>query len=125
MSRDENVAIYCVLEGFDMIYHGDISKRRNFGKYHQNIADISVGGDKSSIFFINWLSQKKSPIFLQFIVDFLVIYIYIFFWGGGGGTPSLYPKLPTLVTCPSAQAPPSPVKSPITCRGSILRFAHI
>ena len=51
--------IYRVSEGFDTINHGDISERRNFGKYHQKIADISVGGDKLPIFFINLLSQKK------------------------------------------------------------------
>ena len=67
--------IYRVSEGFDTINHGDISERRNFGKYHQKIADISVGGDKSLIFFINLLSQKKSPIYLQFIADFSAIFL--------------------------------------------------
>ena len=52
-------SIYYISEGFDTINHGDISKRRNFGKYHKKIVDISVGGDKSLIFFINLLSQKK------------------------------------------------------------------
>ena len=46
-------------EGFDTIYHGDISERGNFDKYHQKKVDISVGGDKSSICFINRLSWKK------------------------------------------------------------------
>ena len=67
--------IYRVSEGFDTINHGDISERRNFGKYHQKIADISVGCDKSLIFFINLLSQKKSPIYLQFIADFSAIFL--------------------------------------------------
>ena len=68
--------IYCVSEGFDTINHGNISERRNFRKYHQKIANISIGGDKSSIFFINLLSQKKiahiSSIYRWFFGDALL-----------------------------------------------------
>ena len=68
---DENIVIFHVSEGFDTIYHGDISERRNFDIYHQKkIVDISFEGDKSPIFPINQLSRQKivdiSPIYRRF-----------------------------------------------------------
>ena len=75
IGRDENIVIYRVSEGFDTIYHGDILERRKFGKYHQKIIDISVGGNKSPIFPINQLSWQKlsdiSTIYHRFFGDIL------------------------------------------------------
>ena len=71
--------IYRVSEGFDTINHGDISERRNFGKYHQKITDISVIYQLEAInrrfFSLICCHKKKSPIFLQFIADFSAIFL--------------------------------------------------
>ena len=56
---EENIGIYRVSGGVDMIFNGEKLERRYFLKYRQNIGDILVRGDISEIFSKNCLWWQK------------------------------------------------------------------
>lgn len=64
---DDISFIYRVLEGFDTIFHEDLSKRQKIGKYRQYISDILAHNDKLTILSINRRSCGKIVALLSVI----------------------------------------------------------